>query len=763
MPSTAVSERFQSHEHAADIVVVGAGPAGICAAIAAARSGAKVLLVTDRPVLGGSASIEVGVPMNGSAYSPFNMWSRETGIVEEIRNLHAGCWSGQADSYWTAMDRVYWDLVHAEPNLSVLLNTSVFAAELASDKNILRIHGLQLRAENVHHISGRVFIDCSGDGTLGALAGAACRQGREARGEFNESLAPEIADSRTMGTTLLWRSRDIGQEAPYSKPDWAIDVSQLPPFAKPGSDMTRDVGRVCVGGFHGLWWAEFGGQIDTLHDDQEVLLHTRKLVYGIWDWIKNSGQVANVANQELVHVATLGGKRESRRLLGPVILTENHWREQTRFEDAVCYSGWPIDVHPPRGYLDPEPGCTHVWLPGPSDIPLRALFSMNVPNLFMAGRCFSATHVGIGSPRVIATTAACGQAAGTAAALCVELNLAPSKLQQLDIYKLQQRLLRMDQGILGQVLDEQHDLARQADITASSTRILEQTKGQALLATDPPSMPDLPGAILHEPGIWHTGSAGVVVAIPAEGAIDYVDLLLKGQAGSDVTCDLYFADRPENYRLHTKVATLAAKIGQDGWTRFAINKAPDDRAKLLLHLPPQAGVALVVDPTITPGMLATRIWDRPGESLCDHEYSRTISTPCVRVSPVQDVYRPANVVDGYIMPLGLPHQWSSAPMQAGKPEWLRLKWTQPVQISQVELVFDTQLNAESRGVAKTLVKQYQLVASTADGELILADVTNNCRRFMKHQFEPVLAQGLELRILSTCGAPNAAVYAVRVY
>ena len=770
MPKPTVSPLFVSEDLSTDVVVVGAGVAGLCAAVAAARCGPSVVLVTDRPVLGGSASVEVGVGMNGAAYSPFNLWARETGIAEEIRNRHAACWSGQPDSYWTAMDRVYWDLALGEPNLRVLLNTTVVAADTeeagSPGRAILRIHGLQLRAETVYTISGKFFIDCSGDGTLGAMVGADSRTGREARAEFGESLAPESADARTMGTTLLWRSRDVGKPSPFTRPDWALDVGNLPTFVQPGSDMTRDISREGIGGFHGLWWAEFGGQIDTLHDDQKVLLHTRALVYGIWDWIKNSGRmthVPNLANQELVHVATLGGKRESRRLLGPVILTENHWRKQERFDDAVCYSGWPIDIHPPRGYLDDQPGCTHVWLPGPSDIPLRALYSRNVGNLFFAGRCLSVTHVALGSPRVVATTATCGQAAGVAAATCVRAGILPRSIQPSQVTEIQQRLLRMDQGIIGRSLGEPSDLARLATITASSMAPFENTQGNLLMALDPPSTPDLAGAVDHEHNQWFSGSAGVLVAIPSRRPLDCLDLQFAADEGLGITCQLFLAERPENYRCCTLIGERVGKANNEGWARFELGDSPGAGLKYLLYLPPQPGVALRVSPAITPGIMAARVWDRANETLYDHELSRAIYTPCFRTGSTTDLFAAANVADGHIRPHGLPHLWRSAPMRPGQAETLKLEWRRPISISTVELAFDSQLNSEPRGIAATLVREYELIAQGDGKPQTLARAKGNFLRFVRHTFAPVCTTKLELRIIATHGAPQAGVYAMRVY
>ncbi len=770
MSNFTVSNLFDCEELIADIVVVGAGVAGICAALAAARGGASTVLVTDRPVLGGSASGEVGVGMCGAASSPFNFWSRETGIVEEIRNRHAVCWNGDPEAYWTAMDRVYLDMVMAESSLRLLLNTTIVAAEMDATANgsgqpaIASVKGIQLRAEKIYTIAARFFIDCSGDGTLGAMAGAESRLGRESKQEFDESMAPEIADKRTMGATLLWRSRDAGHPIVFNAPAWAIDISKLTAFAHPGVDLTRNIEPACLGSFNGLWWAEYGGQIDSIHDDQQILLHTRALVYGIWDWIKNSGKIANVENQELVHVAALSGKRETRRLIGPVILTENHWRQQSRFDDAVCYSGWPIDVHPPCGYLDSEPGCTHIFLPGPSDVPLRALFSLNVPNLFFAGRCISASHIGLGSPRVQATTGVCGQAVGTAAVFCMRNNTAPAVLTSRQAATIQQQLLRMDQAIAGRCLHEPYDLAQSACITASSTMQPEQLDGENLLALDTSSMPARNNFIDHEPNHqWFSGNAGVLVAIPAPSALEYIDLRFQGDADQEVTAQLFLADRPENYRCHTLIGSCMAKLDIAGWARFVIDRHPGEGGKFLLFLPPQNGLALRVSSMVTPGLAAVRVWNRnTGNHAEEHQLSRTVATPCFRISPIQELFAAASVADGHIRPCGLPHQWRSAVMQPGKSEMLSMVWSSPVRLTQIELVFDSELNSPLDSTATT-VRDYELIATVEGSPYCLIHVIGNTRRFVVHRVLPVQTCRLELKINATNGASRAAVYAVRVY
>ena len=188
------AREFTRRAVAADVVVVGAGPAGICAALAAARGGAKTILISDRPVLGGSASSEVRVTPSGADAAPWNRFARETGIMEELslRLAHktelSGIWR------WLYYDEMYFDLVYAEPNLEFFLNTTIYATACDHAGHIASVEGIQLRAEVIYTFMGKQFIDCSGDGTVGFLAGADYRVGRENKAEFGETHAPDEAD-----------------------------------------------------------------------------------------------------------------------------------------------------------------------------------------------------------------------------------------------------------------------------------------------------------------------------------------------------------------------------------------------------------------------------------------------------------------------------------------------------------------------------------------------------------------------------------------
>ncbi len=205
--------------HKFDFCVVGGGMAGLCAAIAAARKGSRVALMQDRPVFGGNASSEIRMHVCGADRSNQIPNMRETGILEEVRLENLRRNPQRSFSIW---DTILYEKVLFEPNLEAFLNCSCLNAEMDGDR-IRSITGWQLTTETYHRIEAEVFADCSGDGILAPLTGAAFRIGREARSEYGESLAPEKADRKTMGMTCLFEARDTGEPQPFEPPSWACD------------------------------------------------------------------------------------------------------------------------------------------------------------------------------------------------------------------------------------------------------------------------------------------------------------------------------------------------------------------------------------------------------------------------------------------------------------------------------------------------------------------------------------------------------------
>lgn len=440
-----------------DLLVAGGGMAGICAALAAARHGAKVILVQDRSRLGGNASSEVRMHIVGADHHGNRSGWREGGILEELRLENA---MRNPQHAWELFDFMLYDKVVSEPNITLILDAFVYGAEVQGGK-IASAAVRSDKTEHLYHIKAPYYADCTGDCRLGLEAGAKVRMGFESRADFNEPLAPEAAGTGTLGSSILFTAKDYGKPMAFTPPTWARKVTKEHLKFRGISSWE-----------YGYWWIEWGGHIDAIRDNERIRFELLSIVMGVWDYIKNSGDKPESTNWAMDWVGMIPGKRASRHLEGPHILTQQDCMSLSpSFDDAACIGGWPFDNHPPSGFDDPEiPPYVSVKIAEVYNIPLRSMFSVNVDNLFMAGRNISNTHVAFGSTRVMATCAVEGQAIGTAAALCKQQGLLPKDLaadkERLRDY--QQVLLRDDQTIKNVKNEDPKDLARAATVTASS-------------------------------------------------------------------------------------------------------------------------------------------------------------------------------------------------------------------------------------------------------------------------------------------------------
>lgn len=447
-----------------DFVVAGGGLAGLCAAVAAARNGARVVLLQDRSVLGGNASSEVKMHAAGADCHGGKPGARETGLIEEfflddaVRNPH------RSYSQW---DLLLYEKAKLEPNLTLLLDTDCTGAETTKDANgrtrIIAVHAVCESTEEAFRIGARYFADCTGDGRLGHGSGADFTIGREAKAAFGETLARDVADRQTLGSSILFTARKYANPQPFVAPVWA----------RPFTDADLKHRWIPTASYeYGYWWFEWGGQLDTIKDQEAIRHELLRIALGVWDYVKNSGKHPGAACWALDWVGAVPGKRESRRFLGPHVLTEHDVLGGRIFPDQVAYGGWAIDLHPPSGVdaVEEQP-YTPTHFPHLYSIPLRAYHSRNVANLFFAGRNLSATHVAFASTRVMKTCAAGGQAIGTAAALWLRAG-AVDDIAALstpeNVQRLQQTLLRDDAFLPGLRNEDPADLARDAVVSASS-------------------------------------------------------------------------------------------------------------------------------------------------------------------------------------------------------------------------------------------------------------------------------------------------------
>ena len=417
---------MREQSHTVDLCVVGGGLAGMCTAVAAARHGAKVALIQDRPVLGGNASSEIRMWICGAHGEN----RRETGLVEE---LHLENNYRNPESSISVWDSVLYQFVRFQPGLELYLNCTVTAATMEENR-IASVSAWQMTNETRHTFYAKIFADCSGDSILAPMTGAEWRIGREARFEHNEDIEPEKADRKTMGMSCLLQVREMPHPVKYTPPKWARK------FERDEDLPLRDHG---FKGTSNFWWIELGGEDDVLHDAEELRDRLLPIVFGVWDHVKNHGD-HGAENWTLDWVGFLPGKRESRRYVGDYTLTQNDVRAEGRFDDLIAYGGWTMDDHNPGGFN--YPGAPTIFHPAPSPfgIPYRCIYSRNVCNLMFAGRNISVSHAALSATRVMATCATLGQAAGTAAAIAVRNGEMPRDVYDKHIDELKQALMDDD-------------------------------------------------------------------------------------------------------------------------------------------------------------------------------------------------------------------------------------------------------------------------------------------------------------------------------
>lgn len=408
-----ISEKATDAGHF-DLVVVGGGIAGTCAAISASRQGLKVALIQDRPVLGGNNSSEIRVHLMGDIDK--NHYPKLGRIVREMDNGDPGNGNPDAKEYGDARKTA---IVKAEKNISLYLNTYAFKVEKNADI-ITAVVARDIATNQEIRFEGSFFSDCTGDGTIAYLAGAEFRMGRESKAETGESLAADQPDDFTLGTSNLWASSDRDTVTTFPETPWAIQFSDEYHIDKGKADWEWETGF---------------GNFNTITQAEQIRDHNLRAIYGNWSYLKNNKK-EKYAKKELAWVAYIGGKRESRRILGDHILNQMDIQEGKFYDDGTVTATWTIDLHFPDAtnskYFEGQEffaGTKHIKV-APYTIPYRCLYSRNIQNLFMAGRNISTTHVAFGSTRVMRTCGMMGEVVGFAAALTKKYNTTPRAIYQ---------------------------------------------------------------------------------------------------------------------------------------------------------------------------------------------------------------------------------------------------------------------------------------------------------------------------------------------
>lgn len=717
-----------------EIAVIGAGPSGICAAVTAARLGRRVVLVGDRPVIGGNSSSEIRVWTRG-ATGAGNLYAEETGVWGDLklRNLFLNCEGNPV--LW---DDVLLEQVLASKNLTLLLNTHITNLSLDAKQNVSSVSGFQLGTEKFYEINAEYFIDCTGDGTLGALAHLPFTAGREAKADYQESLAPEKSDRQTLGNSILFFSKKLENPVEYHAPSFVYDLKYIENLINRGGRVVNETmnGSDC-------WWFEYGGAMNTITDAQDIAFELKKLALGVWNYIKNSGKF-HADHLTLEWVGNIPGKRESRRMVTDYVLTQNDIMNRADFDDASFYGGWYLDFHPSDGIYTEEDFCSQIPV-GVYPVPLRCLYNSNVKNLLFAGRDIGTTHAAFASTRIMNTCALSGQAAATLASACLKYRSCPSGLSSEQIVKIRQRLLRMDMFIPGYRNEDKDDIAKKACVKASS--VVQSG--------------------FETPASHFSLECGGYLVIPS--SLKNLDLKVESGKNTFLEYTVHKSQLPSSLLAGCeKVGTAQIPVEQGKqWVSISLPEQKQPCFYMLVFQPNEDLKIVTADEQLT-GILGGH------SDQAEHWY------PCFRAD-TKYAYGPENLTNGYSRPWCLPNVWVSS--QDDKHPEFTLSWEQEQTVGTVELTFNPDLSLElnsSRAsswsehhkfaprtkMPPQLVRNFQILGRTdknAEFEL-LAERTENWKRKVAIKLpKPVQIQELKVVILSTYGAKRSEVFEIRVY
>ncbi|GAA1311161.1 FAD-dependent oxidoreductase [Brachybacterium tyrofermentans] len=732
-----------------DIVVVGGGLAGVCAAIGAARQGSRVALIQNRPVLGGNSSSEVRVWVCGATAHGIHLFARETGIMGELYVENQFRNPDGNPYYW---DLLLLEKVRAEPGIELFLNTDVTEVEAdgPEDARVIRsVTGWMSGSERRITVTGASVIDCSGDGLVGHLAGAEVMRGSEPREQFQESWAPEQAGEDMLGSTILFYTKDVGHPQKFVAPPFAIDIAQT---AIPQNRVIRQTMSGCD-----FWWIEWGGHLDVVHDNERIRDELQAVCYGLWDHIKNSGQY-DADTLSLEWVGAVPGKREYRRFVGDHVLTQHDVLGQTEFEDRVAFGGWSIDLHPVGGVYASEKGSRH-WHPdGNYHIPLRSLFSHNVSNLWMAGRDISASHVAFGSTRVMATCAILGEAAGIGAAVAGRLEVSPRDLAADHVPELHRAMVRADASLLGVVDDDPANLALGAAVSASSSKtVLGSTRSIGRFTLD------------HD----------LALVLPVDPELGVVEILVDAAEGTELHVELHSVGRPQNYLPAARERSVVVPVPQGrSWARADLGWEPGEaqNAVVVLRRNPQLEVHQA--DRVEPGTVTMRHRDLPADEATPEQWRYWKETLhghgiCFRATSPTRVFDPEQAVGGYARPYGGPAMWVSADAAEDPQPWLQLDWPAAQEITTVDLVLDDDVNEDLINLhhhrtpddtMPTLVHTARVEARVDGQWQEIARMEENRERHRTFPLaRPVRTDSVRVVVDEMNGAPTARIVSLRVY
>ncbi|MGG1660274.1 FAD-dependent oxidoreductase [Brevibacillus sp. NRS-1366] len=736
-----------------DVIVCGGGLAGLCAAVAAARHGARTALIHDRPVLGGNSSSEVRVTPHGAAR--FHAYARETGIISELMELdraynHEQFYNnGWTNSLW---DMRLYDMVTQTANLDLYLNTTVVEVVMSSERTISSVVGRVANAETNITFTGGIFIDCTGDGIVAALAGNEWRMGTESRVEFGEPHAPDVASGETMGTTIHFRAKDMGKPVPFQPPEWAV-VYDDPSFFYDHDRNLEDIRA-------GYWWIELSVPWDTIHDAEQIRHELTRHVFGIWDWIKNKDPNTRemASHYALDWIGQVPGKRESRRIMGHYLMTEHDPVDRTVFNDEVAFGGWYIDLHIAGGLLGPTsnpPSAADIC--GPYGIPLRILIAKDRDNLMMAGRNVSATHAALGTLRVMATTALMGQAAGTAAAVAWQEGLSVAEIPERAMEQVQQTLLREGCFLPNVENMDPGDIARNAIVKADSEAL---SFGSGM----PDENVGAENSLLSTKAQW----------IAVRGELKSVSVYLSNITEYDQTVEAallpvehiwdYRANDERQPVCREKLIVPPLFTGWIEWKVHLQEPVLNEGRYVRLDLSSEdQGVRWHPAKVLAPGQPSAYEMREGKFRSRDDGLSYSF-----KVDPPQPIFPAFSTIRGAARPYRSVNMWRSNP-SCSLPQRLELYWEKPVSVGSVVMTFPGHLLQDFNQYPAFFREpecpsDYRIEAWSPDGWQTILRVEGNFCRHVRHVLpQLIVTDRLSVVFEATNGAESVVVHEIRCY
>lgn len=781
-----------------DVVVVGGGLSGLCAAVSAAESGASVALVQDRAVLGGNSSSECGVPPHGAEALGHNRNLRDTGLLENIRIDFYCKYATQADT------ASYWDLLLRERcektrNLTLFLNHRMFAVH-KEERNVTSIDITSMTGMETKTLEACVFVDATGDGNLAYVAGATFRWGREARNEFGEKLLGyDKADSCTLGSSIYGWAVKRDYPVSFTPPAWAVSYLSCADLAHRPHDIDHIIPRVTCSADHRelmfFWWLEWGGQLNVIDDADKIYRHLLAELFGIWDHLKNHCNEKTkkaLANYELCRWSSFPMRRESRRFVGDYILSETDVAAGTVFPDAMGYGGWPMDDHPPMGIQSKEPACNQLFLSHPYTIPYRCCYSKDFDNLFLAGRCISVTHAALSSVRVMNTLGSLAEAVGVAACYCATHKMSVREAGK-HIEEIRQEALRRDLYIPGVKESDSGNIAHSAHTFVSSEKtyarvsdaigfmpLAYDTALQLPISTGTVDSLNIPLSAREDTELAFEIRRGRAVGYLGKEVLDSGSLPLRQGTG------VYsLLSRPLSTGYGDILTIVLKKNLSVSWpygkelyhTRWGVSfkghlegEAYHGASRIVLH---GTDWIWVNDDGRLPGELARFFRGLPGS----RRHEKLFITPHFEIFPVQKPYGAENLTNGVYRSAEWTNIWISG---KGLPQNAELTWDSPVTVSRVEILFDTNLDYSDqrygfpRGgddysipakIAET-VSDYTLVLRNTSGKTVW-ETSVKGNRYRRNRVELPRPVGnvvsLRIGIEKTWGVEEARLFGVKVY